>query len=131
MYCNALLAKGVSRLKKRQDFLRAHCGLRIKADAFLIESYKRDSHSKGPIVPLQIARVGFTVTRKNGNAIVRNRIKRRLSEAVRIGLQNNLLAGYDYVIIARKACLYLPFEELLKALKEQINKCNSAYCKFA
>lgn len=131
MCSTTVLAKDVSRLKRRQDFLRARCGMRIKAQAFLIESCKRHELSKELVVSSQTARIGFTVTRKIGNAVVRNRIKRRLSEAVRVGLQNSWLAGYDYVIIARRACLYLPFEELLKALKEQIDKCNSAYCKFA
>lgn len=71
----------------------------------------------GPDAP---ARVGFTVTRKNGNAVVRNRIKRRLREAVRTALADDLAPGTDYVIVARPEVLDVPFDHLIRELKRRI-----------
>lgn len=119
-----MLATQVSRLKKRQDFLQARAGACVKINAFLINCHRRSIATTNDTT-VEDARIGFTITRKNGNAVIRNRIKRRLSEATRIALQNSLLAGYDYVIVARRACLNMPFQELITALKTQINKCNN------
>ncbi|NNJ74462.1 MAG: ribonuclease P protein component [Anderseniella sp.] len=57
-------------------------------------------------------RIGFTVTRKLGNAVVRNRIKRRLREAVRVASGLDLRRGHDYVFIGRAATLAQDFQEL-------------------
>ena len=58
-------------------------------------------------------RVGFTVTKKTGNAVVRNRIKRRLREAIRQVSLPEKLAGHDAVVIARREALDIPFENLI------------------
>jgi len=60
-------------------------------------------------------RYGFTVTRKVGNAVVRNRIRRRLREAVR--LVDDGAAGTDYVLVGRRAALTLHFDRLLADLR--------------
>lgn len=60
-------------------------------------------------------RIGFTVTKKIGNAVVRNRIRRRLREAVRRAAAH-AEPGTDYVIVARKAALTLPFKRLITDL---------------
>ena len=57
-------------------------------------------------------RIGFTVTRKLGNAVVRNRIKRRLREAVRVASGLDLRRGHDYVFIGRAATLAQDFRDL-------------------
>jgi ribonuclease P protein component len=57
-------------------------------------------------------RIGFTCTKKLGNAVMRNRIKRRLKEAARLSLPNVAQAGFDYVIIGRSAAENRPFEIL-------------------
>ena len=57
-------------------------------------------------------RIGFTVTRKLGNAVVRNRIKRRLREAVRVASGLDLRRGHDYVFIGRAATLARNFRDL-------------------
>lgn len=66
------------------------------------------------------ARVGFTVSKKVGNAVERNRVRRRLREIVR-ATPLPLLNGHDYVLIGRRAALSLPFarmaEEFEGALK--------------
>ena len=59
-------------------------------------------------------RVGFTVSKKVGNAAERNRVRRRLREVVRLSQRATLRAGYDYVLIGRRAALDLPFERLIE-----------------
>lgn len=69
----------------------------------------------------QPARLGFTVTKKVGNAVIRNRTRRRLKEAARLLFRDNPLSGFDLVLIGRDATRARPFEslraDLVKALK--------------
>ena len=65
----------MDRLRQRADFLAVANGARVNSPAFVLQSRSRDDG--GPI------RVGFTVTKKNGNAPERNRIRRRLRELVK------------------------------------------------
>lgn len=60
----------------------------------------------------QPARAGFTVTRKVGNAVVRNRVRRRLKEALRIRAAADMAAGHDYVIVGRDEVLSARFDAL-------------------
>ena len=62
------------------------------------------------------ARFGFTATKKLGNAVVRNRIRRRLKEAVRLVAPDHARPGCDYVLIAREAAATRPFAALEKDL---------------
>lgn len=66
-------------------------------------------------------RVGFTVSRKVGNAVVRNRVRRRLREIARQVIPGQAQAGLDYVLVGRQAALGREFatmrDELLQALK--------------
>jgi ribonuclease P protein component len=66
------------------------------------------------------ARFGFTVTKKIGNAVVRNRIRRRLREAVRLVGASRAVPGTDYVLIGRRAALTLPFARLVSDLTSGI-----------
>ena len=59
-------------------------------------------------------RIGFTVTKKTGNAVERNRIKRRLREAVRMATIPEVARGKDAVFIGRRSALTLPFEQLVQ-----------------
>lgn len=59
------------------------------------------------------ARVGFTVTSKLGGAVRRNRIRRRLKEAVRLAAADHFRAGHDYVIVGRAATADRPFAKLV------------------
>ncbi|WP_208437297.1 ribonuclease P protein component [Bartonella taylorii] len=106
------------RIRKRADFLAVRTGEKRRGPLFLLEvkSYEQTAGIKSPLV----ARVGFTVTRRNGNAVKRNRIKRRLREAVRIGLTENMEAGTDYVIVARPDVLHAPFASLIDELNRRI-----------
>ncbi len=78
-------------------------------------------------------RVGYIVTKKLGKAVQRNRIKRRLKEAVKIAFQGAALEGYDYLLIGRAATLTAPFEKIkadlswcLSHLKRQIEEAGHA-----
>lgn len=90
-------------LKKRSDFLRLRAGKKYRSRLFTLQSDKSDRDSM---------RFGLTVTTKVGNAVIRNRIKRRLRDAARQVMPGNGQPGYDYVLIARKDVLHAEFSEL-------------------
>ena len=98
-------------IKRRADFLRVRGGRRWSNPAFALEAMARDETIK-PVVEPPTARFGFTVTKKLGNAVVRNRIKRRLREAVRHSASPYCRADFDYVLIARGAALARAFADL-------------------
>ncbi|WP_455476399.1 ribonuclease P protein component [Bartonella sp. B17] len=106
------------RIRKRADFLAVRTGEKRRGPLFLLEVKPREQTAKmkHPLV----ARVGFTVTRKNGNAVKRNRIKRRLREAVRVGLTDEIEAGTDYVIVAHRDVLHAPFTSLINELSRRV-----------
>jgi ribonuclease P protein component len=62
-------------------------------------------------------RVGYTATKKLGNAVARNRARRRLKEAARLVLAETPLAGAELVLICRKETVDMPFETLRANLK--------------
>lgn len=105
----------LKRLKKRQDYLAARQGLRINKPAFALQLRKRDDADPS-------IRVGFTVTRKTGNAVVRNRIKRRLREAVRQVPLSASVAGHDVVFIARRGAVDMPFDALQRDMAAALAK---------
>jgi len=110
----------VRSLKKRADFLRLrHCrGASTKG--FLLLSAPAPGDTNGGREAEGIARLGITVTRKLGKAVVRNRIKRRLRAAGREILSLHGTPGHDYVLIARSAAEELPFAILLDDLKQAL-----------
>lgn len=78
----------------------------------LIEARKRRPASNAPnSLPdsEQVARFGFTVTKKLGNAVKRNRIRRRLKAAIAELAPSAAKSGYDYVVVARSAAFDRPF----------------------
>ncbi len=82
------------RLKRRPEFLRvAASGKKAAIGGVVLQALNRPD--SGP------ARLGFTVTRKVGNAVVRNRTRRRLKEAARLLLAERPVAGADLVLIGR------------------------------
>jgi len=94
----------MERLRQRADFLAAASGIKVPAAAFVLQARKRAD--TGPV------RIGFTVSKKVGNAVERNRVRRRLREIVRLSDQNRLQSGHDYVLVGRRAALKLPFDRL-------------------
>jgi ribonuclease P protein component len=97
--------KTVGRLKSRPQFLAVREGEKRRGNFFLIEALDRKQPDADP-------RVGFTVTKKHGNAVERNRMRRRLKEAVRLHGGFAMQPGHDYVVVARRDVLTAPFEAL-------------------
>jgi ribonuclease P protein component len=101
------------RLKSRPQFLAVRNGEKRRGGFFLLEVLDRKE-------PETEARVGFTVTKKHGNAVERNRMRRRLKEAVRLHAGFAMQPGHDYVVVARRDVLTASFEELAAELKARI-----------
>ena len=99
-------------MTKRAEFLAARKGRRLNGPYFFVETRDRGDGS-GP-------RFGLTVTRKVGNAVERNRIKRRLREAIRLKAAADMADGIDYVVVARREVLDLPFAALTDELSRRI-----------
>lgn len=97
-------------LRKRPDFVRVNkTGEKAYFKGFLVLRAKQVKECPEPY------RIGITVTKKTlGKANVRNRVRRRLKEAVRQSFIKNAEAGYDYVFIGRKEAVDMPFDILLK-----------------
>jgi len=100
-----------TRLRKRAEFLVVRTGQKRRGRFFMLEVKAR-----GDDAP---PRYGITVTRKVGNAVVRNRIRRRLREAVRVNAADDMAAGTDYVIVARPDALTASFEALSAELSRR------------
>lgn len=95
----------MQRLRQRADFLAAAAGVKIATKAFVVQM--RDRQDGGP------PRIGFTVSRKVGNAVERNRVRRRLREVARRVPAVAAQPGRDYVLVGRRAGLNAPFEALV------------------
>lgn len=107
-------------LKKRTDFKRLTVsGKSIKSKSFILQ-YKcfpdEISHD------LEIVRYGLTVTKKIGNAVIRNRVKRRLRALIRDLLPSLALPFCDYVFIARYALIDQKFDLLKKEVEIALEK---------
>jgi ribonuclease P protein component len=96
------------RLKARADFVAAAAAPRVPRSGFILQC-----RSRGDTGP---ARVGFTVSKKVGNAVERNRVRRRLREAVRHSAADWICLGNDYVLVGRRAALTIGFQQLLDDL---------------
>jgi ribonuclease P protein component len=100
------------RLRKRAEFLAVRRGEKRRGRLFLLEVMDRNDGEQ--------PRVGFTVTKKAGNAVQRNRIRRRLREAVRLHAAGDMAPGNDYVIVGRPEILTAPFGMLTSELSRRI-----------
>jgi ribonuclease P protein component len=100
------------RLTRRVEFLAVQKGEKRRGPLFLLEVLARGDAAG--------ARFGLTVTKKTGNAAIRNRIRRRLREAVRLSAADDMAPGSDYVIVARREALGAPFAELKAELSRRI-----------
>lgn len=89
-----LAASGLSILRQRKDFLRTASARRQSTPAFLLQARDRNDGDAS-------VRVGFTCSRKVGNAVARNRAKRRLREVARLTLPACAKPGWDYVLVGR------------------------------
>lgn len=111
-------ASAMERLRQRADFLAVATGARAPATGFVLQA--RDRREDGPV------RVGFTASKKVGNAAERNRVRRRLREVVRLAPQAGMRPGYDYVLIGRRSALELPFDRLIEDFGRALRRVHTA-----
>ena len=106
----------MDRLRQRADFLAVANGARANSPGFALQGRPRDD--QGPI------RVGFTVTKKNGTATERNRIRRRLRELVKRVDAISMRPHHDYVLVGRRAALNRDFATMLDDLRSALHRLN-------
>ena len=111
-------------LTQRADFLRAAQARRQAMPGFLLQARRRDAGEKaGPA----LIRVGFTCSKKVGNAVARNRAKRRLREVARLILPEAGRPGWDYVLVGRaRATAERDFAALQGDLRKALHKVHGA-----
>lgn len=98
------------KLRKRSEFLRvAGGGAKWVTQSCVVQAAPS-------LFPDDAPRFGFTVSKKNGNAVIRNRIRRRLRAAVGDIVSKETPAPLDYVIISRPTALHRPYDQLLRDL---------------
>jgi ribonuclease P protein component len=105
----------MQRLRKRQDFLKVRNGRRANAATLTLQAIERADRDGDP-------RIGFTVTRKSGGAVERNRIRRRLKEAVRLAAALHVRQGHDYVVLGRGAALAAPFAAIVSDMTTALER---------
>ncbi len=104
----------MERLRHRADFLAAATGAKAPASGFVLQARKRHEDGPGNDPKESPVRVGFTCSRKVGNAVERNRVRRRLKEVVRLSQAARMKPGHDYVLIGRRKALELPFDRMIE-----------------
>ena len=104
----------MDRLRQRADFLAVANGARANSAAFVLQVRARGD--EGAI------RFGFTVTKKNGTATARNRIRRRLRELVKRVDAISMRPHHDYVLVGRRAALNRDFATMLDDLRSALHR---------
>ena len=108
----------MERLRQRADFLAAAAaGTKAPNSTFVLQMRRRED---GPV------RVGYTVTKRVGDAVERNRIRRRLREVVRLSPASHMRPGHDYVLIGRRAALDAPFERIKEEFDRALRRVHAA-----
>ena len=111
-------------LKRRADFLRVRGGARCDTSAFVLEAKPR-GRQDGSLAANR-PRFGFTVTKRLGRAVLRNRIKRRLRAAARDVLVQHKRPDFDYVVIARSPALDTSYAVLVCNLRNALEHVHKA-----
>jgi ribonuclease P protein component len=109
----------IGRLTRRAEFQRAAAkGRKAPMPGLVLQAMPRGDN--GP------ARLGFTVTKKVGNAVIRNRTRRRLKEAARLVLAEQPVGGVDLVLIGRAATRGRDFAALQDDVRRALAKAGVA-----
>lgn len=124
-----------ARLRQRREFLRvAHSGRKWVAPGLILQigphmDEATQDGTRGPAASIaaDAFRVGFTVSRKVGGAVVRNRVRRRLRAAVEAVMPAHAAPGHDYVVIGRAATAHRPFDALRADLETGLRRLG-AWC---
>lgn len=95
------------RLRKNMEFKKVYSGGKNYWNRNLILYVRKNK--------LDNSRVGFTITKKIGNAVVRNKIRRRMKEIYRLRL-GNIKNGYDLIFIPKKNVIDISYKELESAM---------------
>jgi ribonuclease P protein component len=106
----------LSTLKKRAEFLRIRGGRRWSNSAFVLEARSRPNDAGGPVG----ARFGFTVSKKIGGAVVRNRVRRRLRALAAALDPGQVRQDFDYVLIARTGAVDRAYLDLKADLDQAL-----------
>ena len=112
----------IGRLTTRREFLYVRDGTRFAAPSLVLQARQR---ATGAAEDPHLARFGFTASKTLGGAVVRNRARRRLKEAVRLAAPSHAREGYDYVLIAREGTIQRPFTALIKDLERAFAKAHA------
>ncbi|NLC04036.1 MAG: ribonuclease P protein component [Tissierellia bacterium] len=95
------------RLRKNMEFKRVYSGGKSYWNRNLVLYVRKNG--------LENSRIGITITKKIGNAVVRNRIRRRMKEIYRLKL-GNIKSGYDLILIPKKNVIQISYKELESAM---------------
>ena len=109
------MSESISVMRKRADFLAANRGLRVARPGFVLLARPNGLEPDS-------MRFGITVTKKIGNAVVRNRMKRRFRELLRAELPLHGLAGHDHVLIGRDGGVERDFTLLREELRAALSR---------
>jgi ribonuclease P protein component len=101
-------------LKRRQDFVAAARALSAVTPGMVVQVRNRLDEAA--------PRVGFTCSKKIGNAVIRNRAKRRMREIMRLNLGPEARTGHDYVLIGRLTTATRSFDDLQKDLSSALKR---------
>lgn len=107
--------RGYSVIKKRSDFLAANRGKRYATPGFVL--LVRDRRDDSPAI-----RLGITITKKVGNAVIRNRMRRRFRALAQEILADKGKAGADHILIGRDSGIERDFDALRADMVKALGK---------
>lgn len=107
----------LARLKVRRDFLAAAKGLKFIRRGLVLQALDKTADADATDI-----RYGLTVTKKVGNAVIRNRVRRRLRAVAAELLPQKGKSGFDYVLIGRVTTLDRPYHKLAKDLETALER---------